>query len=136
MNRNYFKQPDGYRETIERGIAGVQTFRGGLTEGTLPREKALARLKTEIETADAIVIGAGAGLSTSAGFIYRQRGALPQLLFRLRRTFWHTGYVFRRILPVSGCGDQMGFLGKKYLRKSLHGSTEIRLSGPVFSGKG
>ena len=70
MNRNYFKQPDGYRETIERGIAGVQTFRGGLTEGTLPREKALARLKTEIETADAIVIGAGAGLSTSAGFIY------------------------------------------------------------------
>ena len=70
MNRNYFKQPDGYRETIERGIAGVQTFRGGLTEGTLPREEALARLKTEIETADAIVIGAGAGLSTSAGFIY------------------------------------------------------------------
>ena len=70
MNRNYFKQPDGYRETIERGIAGVQTFRGGLTEGTLPREAALARLKTEIETADAIVIGAGAGLSTSAGFIY------------------------------------------------------------------
>ena len=70
MNRNYFKQPDGYRETIERGIAGVQTFRGGLSEGTLPREEALARLKTEIETADAIVIGAGAGLSTSAGFIY------------------------------------------------------------------
>ncbi len=70
MNRNYFKQPDGYRETIERGITGVQTFRGGLTEGTLPRQEALARLKTEIETADAIVIGAGAGLSTSAGFIY------------------------------------------------------------------
>ena len=70
MNRNYFKQPDGYRETIERGIAGVRTFRGGLSEGTLPREEALARLKTEIETADAIVIGAGAGLSTSAGFIY------------------------------------------------------------------
>jgi NAD-dependent SIR2 family protein deacetylase len=70
MRRNYFKQPDGYRETIERGIAGVRTFRGGLTEGTLPREEALSRLKTEIETADAIVIGAGAGLSTSAGFIY------------------------------------------------------------------
>ena len=70
MNRNYFKQPDGYRETIERGIAGVQTFRGGLSEGTLPREESLARLKAEIETADAIVIGAGAGLSTSAGFIY------------------------------------------------------------------
>lgn len=30
----------------------------------------IARLKKEIETADAIVIGAGAGLSTSAGFTY------------------------------------------------------------------
>ena len=28
------------------------------------------RLKNEIETADAIVIGAGAGLSTAAGFTY------------------------------------------------------------------
>ena len=30
----------------------------------------LKKLKQEIETADAIVIGAGAGLSTSAGFVY------------------------------------------------------------------
>ena len=30
----------------------------------------IRRLKEEIETADAIVIGAGAGLSTSAGFTY------------------------------------------------------------------
>ena len=30
----------------------------------------LDRLKKEIETADAIVIGAGAGLSTAAGFTY------------------------------------------------------------------
>ena len=28
------------------------------------------RLKTELETADAVIIGAGAGLSTSAGFVY------------------------------------------------------------------
>ena len=30
------------------------------------------RLKKELETADAVVIGAGAGLSTSAGFIYTE----------------------------------------------------------------
>ena len=30
----------------------------------------LERLKNEIQTADAIVIGAGAGLSTAAGFTY------------------------------------------------------------------
>ena len=34
------------------------------------RQDNLARLKNEIETANAIVIGAGAGLSTSAGFTY------------------------------------------------------------------
>ena len=70
MNSNFFTQPDGYRETIERGIAGVQRFRGGFTEGNLSREEAIRKLKTEIAEADAIVIGAGAGLSTSAGFIY------------------------------------------------------------------
>ena len=36
----------------------------------LTREEQIAALKTELETADAIVIGAGAGLSTSAGFTY------------------------------------------------------------------
>lgn len=30
----------------------------------------IEKLKNEIETADAVVIGAGAGLSTSAGFVY------------------------------------------------------------------
>ncbi len=30
----------------------------------------IARLKHEIETADSIIIGAGVGLSTSAGFTY------------------------------------------------------------------
>ena len=70
MNRNYYKQPDGYRETIERGINGVRTFRGGLTEGNLSREEAIQKLRGEIAEADAVVIGAGAGLSTSAGFIY------------------------------------------------------------------
>ena len=30
----------------------------------------IKRLKAELESADAVIIGAGAGLSTSAGFIY------------------------------------------------------------------
>lgn len=34
------------------------------------KETQISRLKIEIETADAIIIGAGAGLSTSAGFTY------------------------------------------------------------------
>ncbi len=42
-------------------------YKRQVTEKT---EEKIAGLKKEIETADAIVIGAGAGLSTSAGFTY------------------------------------------------------------------
>ena len=70
MNRNYSSQPDGYRESIARGVAGVRMFRGGMTEGELSREEAVRKLRTEIREADVIVIGAGAGLSTAAGFLY------------------------------------------------------------------
>ena len=70
MKQNYSEMPNGYLETIQNGIAGVRTFRSGLSHGTGTRQENLDRLKKEIETADAIVIGAGAGLSTAAGFTY------------------------------------------------------------------
>ena len=70
MKQNYSEIPNGYLESINRGIRAVRTFRGGMSTGLLPREEAVARLQTEIETADAVVIGAGAGLSTAAGFLY------------------------------------------------------------------
>jgi len=70
MKQNYSELPNGYLESINKGINAVRNFRGGMTEGKLSRDEAIARLKIEIETADAIVIGAGAGLSTAAGFTY------------------------------------------------------------------
>ena len=70
MKQKYSKLPNGYLESIDRGIRAVRHFRGGLTEGNLSRDEAISHLKTEIETAEAIVIGAGAGLSTAAGLIY------------------------------------------------------------------
>ena len=70
MNRNYTELPNGYLETIQKGIAGVRRFSSGVSRGTGTRRENLDRLKKEIETADAIVIGAGAGLSTAAGFTY------------------------------------------------------------------
>lgn len=72
MKRNWIKakQPDGYRETIRRGIEAVRSRSMRLTEGTGTNEEKAARLRKELETADAIVIGAGAGLSTAAGLTY------------------------------------------------------------------
>ena len=70
MNSYYDKPENGYVQTIQKGIAAVNRFRSGFTDGAGSREKNLARLKREIDSADAIVVGAGAGLSTSAGFTY------------------------------------------------------------------
>ena len=70
MKSSYPEQPNGYLETIQKGLAGIRTLRGGLTGPVGTPEENLARLKQELETADAIVIGAGAGLSTAAGLTY------------------------------------------------------------------
>ena len=64
------KQPDSYRETIEKGMSAVQHFSGEVSWGKGERTEQIQKLKKEIETADAIVIGVGAGLSTAAGFTY------------------------------------------------------------------
>ena len=70
MNRAYLDLPNGYIASINKGIEYVRRLRGRMTSGTGTREEAIARLKDEIKTADAVVIGAGAGLSTAAGFSY------------------------------------------------------------------
>ena len=67
MKQNYNELPNGYLESINRGIQAVRNFRGGMSRGKFSRAEAIAKLKNEIESADAIVIGAGAGLSTAAG---------------------------------------------------------------------
>ena len=70
MNRNYDDLPNGYLETIQRGVAEVRRLDGGFSRGVGSREERLGRLNQALEIADALVIGAGAGLSTAAGFVY------------------------------------------------------------------
>ena len=70
MKNLYDEMPNGYRESIQRGLSAVRYFGGNMTYGKDSRQEKIDRLKKEIETADAIVIGAGAGLSTSAGLVY------------------------------------------------------------------
>lgn len=43
---------------------------GSISRGIGTEQEKIERLKNELENADAVVVGAGAGLSTSAGFIY------------------------------------------------------------------
>ena len=70
MNQNYNEMPNGYLESINKGIQTVRTFSGHMSRGQGTKEEQLQRLAEELRSADAIVIGAGAGLSTSAGLTY------------------------------------------------------------------
>ena len=70
MKNLYDKMPNGYQESIQKGLSAVRYFSRNMSLGTGSKAERIARLKKEIEAADAIVIGAGAGLSTSAGLTY------------------------------------------------------------------
>ena len=61
---------NAYLGTIQKGINAVRGLRSGLSVGSCSKEENIARLKYELASADAIVIGAGAGLSTAAGLTY------------------------------------------------------------------
>ena len=69
MKENYNKT-DGYRESIQMGLKGLKSVGKNISSEADMEESKIEYLKNEIEKADAIVIGAGAGLSTSAGFTY------------------------------------------------------------------
>ncbi len=70
MNNLYDRRENGYTKSIQKGVGTLGTFRSGLTYGTGSKDENIHRLKKEIESAEAIVVGAGAGLSASAGLTY------------------------------------------------------------------
>ena len=70
MNQNYNETPNGYLESINKGIQTARKLSGHMTRGKGTKEERVKILTEELRNADAVVIGAGAGLSTSAGLIY------------------------------------------------------------------
>ena len=71
MKVSYREQPNGYLETIQMGMRAAGYLNRKMTYGKGTRKEQVSRLQEAIEDADAVVIGAGAGLSTSAGLTYR-----------------------------------------------------------------
>ncbi len=68
--KNHYNKKDGYKETIKKGLSGTRHFSRGMSSRNTQIEEQLEMLRNEIKYADAIVIGAGAGLSTSSGLTY------------------------------------------------------------------
>ena len=70
MNSIFANRTNGYLASIRKGISAAESFHSGVSCSPGSREEQLERLKGEIENAEAVVIGAGAGLSTAAGLTY------------------------------------------------------------------
>lgn len=68
--RNFYTEPNGYLATIQKALIAIRGFDLQQSQGVGTREEQIDRLKREFETADAILVGAGAGLSASAGLTY------------------------------------------------------------------
>ena len=70
MKKSYNKTNNGYLFSVQKGIES--DFFGQIISAgkDLPRKEKLKYLKEELSSADAILIGAGLGLSMSAGFTY------------------------------------------------------------------
>ena len=73
MNQNYNEMPNGYLESINKGIQTVRAFSGHMTRGKGTQEERIQRLTEEFRNADAIVIGAGAGLLQEASILFRMK---------------------------------------------------------------
>ena len=60
MKNSFTDMPNGYLETINKGMSAVRFFNRKMSYGIGTREEQICRLQKEIKDADAIVIGAGA----------------------------------------------------------------------------
>ncbi|XME03629.1 SIR2 family NAD-dependent protein deacylase [Lachnospiraceae bacterium C1.1] len=63
--------PNGYQETISKGLAAVRQFSRGVSFGNGSLHERVQNLKDTLSEIDTVIIGAGAGMSTAAGFIYK-----------------------------------------------------------------
>ena len=83
----------------------------------------IERLKAALQDCDAVVIGAGAGLSTSAGFVYTGERFEKYFSDKVR----HPRFVFRRLLSLCHAGGALELLEPIHLYQPLYGCPQTGL---------
>ena len=75
---------------------------------------------------DTVIIGAGAGLSASAGLVYTGE-RLEKYFGDFASRYHFRGHVFRRLLSVRHAGRTLGVLEPVYLHQPVYGCAEAGL---------
>lgn len=70
MKNSWDELPNGYLETIQKGLGTVRAISRRMSVGTGTEDERIEKLRAELASADAVLIGGGAGLSASAGMTY------------------------------------------------------------------
>ena len=61
MKNLYDEMSNGYQESIQKGLSTVRHFSRHMSFGNGTEEERISKLKNELNAADAVVVGAGAG---------------------------------------------------------------------------
>ncbi|BEU87088.1 hypothetical protein TAMA11512_05520 [Selenomonas sp. TAMA-11512] len=92
----------------------MSCFSGRISRGTGTREERISKLKSALAAAEAVVIGAGAGLSASAGFTYSGE-RFERYFFDFARAYGIGDMYTGGFYPFPRCKDTLGVVGKAYL---------------------
>lgn len=109
MKKSYNK--NGYLETIQKGLKALGILGRKVSSEKGSREERIELLKNEIQNADAVVIGAGAGMSTSAGFTYSGERFEKYFFdfikeYGIRDIYIQVGFIHFQMMKSVGPGGQ------------------------------
>ena len=90
----------------------------------------ILQIKEKIRQADAVIVGAGAGLSTAAGFVYTG-DRFTYYFSDFEKKVWVFRYVFRWILSLCDFRGTLGILEQVYLYQSIYGCAKTGISESV-----
>ena len=95
MKRFYSNRPDGYQQTIRKGLTAVRAFQSGVS-CCCGRQKQIAGLRFKMENADAIVTGAGANTPVFYGL-----NPVPLKMTKNSRFYPGNGYFMKELSMIT-----------------------------------
>lgn len=91
-------QPDGYRETIQKGMSAVRYFSRSMSYGKGSRSEQIERLKKEIDTADVLYLELGVGANTPVFYVLNP---IRPKMAKNSRFYPENGYFMKELSRIT-----------------------------------